>query len=95
MAGELFATWLIPKTNIILKATAVGANSQTAQSILKSEYRSGLSLQEAKQLALKVLKKILGVTTLSDDSIELIELTRTKNDSICMTRLSAEDTTQF
>ena len=90
-----FIVFVMLKAKMRSKATAIGANSQTAHSILKSEYRPDLSLQEAKALALRVLKKILGVTTLSTDSIELLELTRAENDSIYMTRLSAEDLNKY
>jgi len=57
------------------KATSIGANSQTAHSILKSDYNPNLSLDGAKKLALKVLKKIMDVTTVSYDTVELIEIT--------------------
>ena len=35
------------------KATAIGANYQGAQNLLKQEYKEGLSLQEAIQLLVK------------------------------------------
>ena len=35
------------------KATAIGANNQGAQNLLKQEYKEGLSLQEAIQLLVK------------------------------------------
>lgn len=35
------------------KATAIGANHQGAQNLLKQEYKEGLSLQEATQLVMK------------------------------------------
>ena len=57
------------------QATSIGANSQTAHSILKSDYNPNLSLDGAKKLALKVLKKIMDVTTVSYDTVELIEIT--------------------
>lgn len=36
-------------------ATAIGANSQAAQSILKTEYVEGMSILDARKLAIKVL----------------------------------------
>jgi 20S proteasome subunit alpha 3 len=57
------------------QAAAIGANSQTALSILKSEYQPDLLLEDAKKLALKVLRKIMDVTALSSESVEVLELT--------------------
>ncbi|EEH59838.1 proteasome alpha-4 subunit [Micromonas pusilla CCMP1545] len=56
------------------KATAVGANSQAAHSILKTEYVEGISLSTAKQLSLKVLKQTMDSTILIPDKVELSEL---------------------
>ena len=55
-------------------ATAVGANSQAAHSILKTEYVEGISLSTAKQLSLKVLKQTMDSTILIPDKVELSEL---------------------
>lgn len=41
------------------KATAVGAQSQAAQSYLKNEYSEGLTVIAAKELAFKTLKHVL------------------------------------
>ncbi|OUS41915.1 nucleophile aminohydrolase, partial [Ostreococcus tauri] len=73
------------------QAIAIGANCQTAHSILKSDYSAALSLTDAKKLALTVLKKIMGVTTLSSDTIEMMELARTVDDAISMKRLSGSE----
>jgi len=73
-----------------LQATAIGANSQTAQSILKSDYSPELSLRDAKKLALTALRKIMDVTTLSGDCTELLQVT--ENDgSISVKRLTGAD----
>jgi 20S proteasome subunit alpha 3 len=58
------------------KATAIGANSQGAQSLLKQEWKEGLSIQEALTLALKVMSKTMDSTTLSSDKLEFCTLTR-------------------
>jgi len=63
------------------QATAIGSNSQTAQSILKTEYNSELSLEAAKALTLRVLKKIMDVTALSGETVEMIEMTLAGDDS--------------
>ncbi|KAK1858562.1 hypothetical protein I4F81_001163 [Pyropia yezoensis] len=56
------------------KATAIGANSAAAQSILKSDYKEDLSLNDALLLAIKVLSKTMDATTLSPDKLELCTL---------------------
>jgi 20S proteasome alpha/beta subunit len=76
------------------QATSIGANSQTAHSILKSDYTSNLSSDDAKKLALKVLKKIMDVTTVSCESVELIELTLA-GDRISSRRISESEITEL
>lgn len=49
------------------KATAVGSQSTIAQSILKNDFKEGCSLEEAKFLALKIMKKTLGEGGASQD----------------------------
>jgi 20S proteasome subunit alpha 3 len=50
------------------KATAIGANYQAAQSILKSDYKIGeTNLQEALLLAIKVLGKTMDTSTPTPD----------------------------
>ena len=41
----------------------MGANSGAAQSVLKAQYQDGCSLIEATSLAVKVLKKAIGSST--------------------------------
>lgn len=53
------------------KATAIGANHQGAQNLLKQEYKEDLSLQEAIQLLMKVLSKTLDSTALTPEKVEL------------------------
>jgi len=52
------------------KATCIGANNAAAQSILKQDYKEELSLQEAKELAVKVLSKTMDSTTLNSEKLE-------------------------
>jgi len=47
------------------KATAIGANNQAAQSILKQEYKNDMSLDDAVKLAIKVLNKSMDSTALT------------------------------
>ena len=56
------------------KATAIGENNQTAQSILKSQYKDGMNATEAMDLTVKVLCKTLDSTSLSADKLEFAVL---------------------
>uniref|UniRef100_A0A0E0L8H9 Proteasome subunit alpha type n=1 Tax=Oryza punctata TaxID=4537 RepID=A0A0E0L8H9_ORYPU len=56
------------------KAAAVGANSQAAQSMLKQDYRDGMTREEAVALALKVLSKTMDSTSLTAEKLELAEV---------------------
>ncbi|KAF7099652.1 hypothetical protein CFC21_101260 [Triticum aestivum] len=56
------------------KAAAVGANSQAAQSMLKQDYKDGMTREEAVALALKVLSKTMDSTSLTADKLELAEV---------------------
>ncbi|KAJ9053471.1 Proteasome subunit alpha type-3 [Entomophthora muscae] len=53
------------------KATCVGANTSSAQSVLKQEYSEDLSLDAAIGLALKVLTKTMDTATPSSDTVEI------------------------
>ncbi|KAI3850946.1 hypothetical protein MKX03_024823 [Papaver bracteatum] len=44
------------------KAAAIGANNQTAQSMLKQDYKDEITREEAVELALKVLNKTMDNT---------------------------------
>jgi 20S proteasome subunit alpha 3 len=60
------------------KATAIGANNAAAQSILKTDYdmKKGLTLQQAKLLAVKVLSKTMDTTSPSAEKLEFSTITR-------------------
>lgn len=49
------------------KATCIGANNATAQSILKQDYKDDMTLEDAKALAVKVLSKTMDSTTLNSE----------------------------
>lgn len=50
------------------KATCIGANTASAQGILRQEYKEeGVTLQEAKNMAIKVLSKTMDTTSLGSD----------------------------
>lgn len=49
------------------KATCIGANNASAQSLLKQDYKDNITLKEAKELAAKVLSKTMDSTTLTSE----------------------------
>jgi len=53
------------------KATAIGANNQAAQSILKQEYKNDMELGDVVKLAIKVLNKSMDSTSLTSEKLEL------------------------
>ncbi|GAA5853425.1 hypothetical protein JCM8547_002450 [Rhodosporidiobolus lusitaniae] len=57
------------------KATCIGANNSTAQSLLRQDYRDDMGLEEAVGLALKVLSKTMDSTSLDSEKLELATLT--------------------
>lgn len=52
------------------KATAIGANNQAAQSIMKTDWKPEFKLKDAKKLAVKVLSKTMDSTSLNADKLE-------------------------
>jgi len=58
------------------KATAIGSNYQQAQSSLKSDYKEGLDVMGALQLAVKVLMKTIDSASPTAANMELATLTR-------------------
>ena len=52
------------------KATSVGANNASAQSLLKQDYKEDMSLSEACGLAVKVLSKTMDSSKLTADKSE-------------------------
>jgi 20S proteasome subunit alpha 3 len=55
------------------KATSVGANNASAQSLLKQDYKEEMSLSEACTLAVKVLSKTMDSTNLSSEKGRLYQ----------------------
>jgi len=53
------------------KATCIGNNSSTAQSILKTDWSEDLTLEQGIKLAFKILNKTLDVQKLTEDRFEL------------------------
>lgn len=61
------------------KATCIGANSGTAQSLLKQEYKDDLTMEEAIGLVLRVMSKTMDSTTLGSEKRKFL---------ICCTSIS-------
>ncbi|KAG8863513.1 protein with putative role during mitosis [Tulasnella sp. 330] len=57
------------------KATCIGANNGTAQSLLKQEYKDDISLEDAIALVIKVMSKTMDSTTLGSEKLEFATLT--------------------
>ncbi|KAG9015616.1 hypothetical protein FRB90_004724 [Tulasnella sp. 427] len=57
------------------KATCIGANNGTAQSLLKQEYKDDISVEEAVALVIKVMSKTMDSTTLGSEKLEFATLT--------------------
>lgn len=56
------------------KATSVGANNASAQSLLKQDYKEDCDLKEACGMAVKVLSKTMDSTTLSSEKSKFVAL---------------------
>lgn len=52
------------------KATCIGANHSSATSLLKQDYKDDLSLEDARQLCLKVMSKTMDSTKLGSEKRE-------------------------
>ncbi|OJA19618.1 hypothetical protein AZE42_03865 [Rhizopogon vesiculosus] len=57
------------------KATCIGANNGTAQSLLKQEYKDDIGVEEAIGLVLRVMSKTMDSTTLGSEKLEFAVLT--------------------
>lgn len=64
------------------KATSIGSNNSSAQTLLKQEYKDNLTLEEAKKLAIKILSKTTDSTRLNSEKIEFSVLTRNEDKKI-------------
>ncbi|PPQ92976.1 hypothetical protein CVT25_000177 [Psilocybe cyanescens] len=57
------------------KATCIGANNGTAQSLLKQEYKDDISVKDAVGLVLRTMSKTMDSTTLGSEKLEFAVLT--------------------
>ncbi|PFH47524.1 hypothetical protein AMATHDRAFT_67606 [Amanita thiersii Skay4041] len=56
------------------KATCIGANSGTAQSLLKQEYKDDMKVKDAISLVLKTMSKTMDSTSLGSEKLEFATL---------------------
>jgi len=61
------------------RATAIGANNQSAQSILRADYKPEFTVADALKLAAKVLSKSLDSTSLNSEKLEFAYLHQKPN----------------
>lgn len=57
-------------------ATVIGQNNQAGKSLLKSDYSAGMSVDQALELAARVLLKTMDTTTPSAEKVEFSVLRR-------------------
>ncbi|KAA1472833.1 N-terminal nucleophile aminohydrolase [Dentipellis sp. KUC8613] len=57
------------------KATCIGANNGTAQSLLKQEYKDDISVEDAIGLVMRTMSKTMDSTTLGSEKLEFSTLT--------------------
>ena len=77
------------------KATAIGANNQAAQSILKQEWKEDLKIGAAKKLAVKVMTKTMDSTSLSSEKLEFITFTKDQSGEVVYTVLPDTEVDQY
>ncbi|KAK4525608.1 hypothetical protein GAYE_SCF15G3517 [Galdieria yellowstonensis] len=73
------------------KATAIGANSTAAQSILKTDYQDDISLKDALKLTVKVLGKTMDSAQLTSEKLEFATLSFVKPELLQFHQLSTEE----
>lgn len=73
------------------KATAIGSNNQNAQNYLNTDYKPGMSIAEAKKLAVNVLYKTMDTAAPSAESLEFTVVTKDKAGKIQHIALSQEE----
>lgn len=59
------------------KATSVGANNASAQTLLKQEYKDDMDLKASCELAMKILSKTMDSATLNSEKIEFSTVGKT------------------
>lgn len=73
------------------KATAIGANNQAAQSILRADYKPEFTVEEALKLAVKVMAKTMDSTALNSEKLEFAVLRRSKEGDVTLKQMGSAD----
>lgn len=73
------------------KATSVGANNASAQSLLKQDYKEDCDLKEACGLAVKVLSKTMDSTKLSSEKSKSLETPQLRSSMLSITHSRVRD----
>jgi 20S proteasome subunit alpha 3 len=77
------------------KASAIGSNYQTAQSIMRTDWKPDLTLKDAFGLAIKVMSKTMDSTTLTPEKLEFCCLTKDKTGTIQFRELTKVELEQL
>eukprot|EP01115_Flamella_aegyptia_P001359 TRINITY_DN1223_c0_g1_i1.p1 TRINITY_DN1223_c0_g1~~TRINITY_DN1223_c0_g1_i1.p1 ORF type:complete len:251 (+),score=123.06 TRINITY_DN1223_c0_g1_i1:52-804(+) len=73
------------------KATAIGANNQAAQSILRAEWKPEIKIVDALKLATKVMAKTMESTNLNSERLDFAYLTRDANGRVVFSEVPAKE----
>jgi len=73
------------------QASAIGANNQAAQSILKTDWKPEFKIKDAVKLAIKVLSKTMDSTSLTADKLDFSTLTRDARGKIVWREIPDKD----
>ena len=74
------------------QAKCIGANNQSAESLMKQEYKEeSIPLDQAKQLAIKVLTKTCDATSLTPDKFDLATLTLSEDGKVVYHEFAAAE----
>ena len=73
------------------KATCIGANNSTAQSLLRQDYKDDFGLDDALGLAVKVLSKTMDSTALDSSKVEIATLTLDEKTGVPKGRLLSNE----
>ena len=68
------------------KATCVGANNGTAQSLLKQEYKDDITMEDAIDLVLRVMSKTMDSTTLGSEKRKSFHIDSASNTTLTVSR---------
>jgi len=73
------------------KATAIGANHQAAQAIMRTDWKPEFKLNDSLALAVKILSKTMDSTNLTADKLDFSTLTRNEKGKLVFRQLGKEE----